>query len=194
MRSLSEPFRDKLTSDGIRIIGARIGGDIDLHNARLNRTLMIEQSRIEGDVDISAARTDSDIGFIGSRVAGGFAAYEFYGALSMLMNDAEFQQEVLLTKANIATDVDMSGVTCDADIRADTLQVGAHLIMRSSNGNKSSFKCVSLAATKVAGNVDFDEATLSGELNADLAAGRNAPVDAKGELPGSNAVRCENHR
>lgn len=160
-------FSAKLTFDGIAIIGARIVGDINLQNARMSRPFIVQGSRIEGNFEIGAARTESVVGLVGSRVAGRFFAKEFDSAASLLFSDTEFQQKVSLANARIAGNVDMSGATVEDEIDADTVQIGAHLLMSASDQKKANFKQVTLAGAKVAGNIRTEGSTFDGELNAD---------------------------
>jgi hypothetical protein len=53
------PWRDEMPFSGVNIIGARILGNIDLENAKINRALLITQSRIENNISLFAARTDT---------------------------------------------------------------------------------------------------------------------------------------
>jgi hypothetical protein len=62
------PFRDQLPFAGVKIIGARVDGDINLRNAKLARSVSIEQSRIENKINLDAVRTDSTVAFVESRV------------------------------------------------------------------------------------------------------------------------------
>jgi uncharacterized protein YjbI with pentapeptide repeats len=59
----------------------------------------------------------------------------------------------------------MEGATFDGFLYADSMQVGAHLLMRSTEENQSSFKGVSLSYAKVTGYVDMDGAIFDGVLN-----------------------------
>ncbi len=59
------PWREAVPFAGVRIIGARIVGNIDLENAKLIRPIEIFGSRIEGAINLRRARTNSLI--IGSR-------------------------------------------------------------------------------------------------------------------------------
>jgi hypothetical protein len=93
------PWHNQVPFVGVNIIGARIEGDIDLRNAKLDRSFLIEQSRIEGNVDLDAARTDSVIGFIASRVAGDFSANQFRAVLSLRLSNSLFRQDASLSDA-----------------------------------------------------------------------------------------------
>jgi hypothetical protein len=74
---------------------------------------------------------------------------------------------VNLKNAKIAGIIDMDGATFDGVLVADSLQVGGHLLMASTDQNKASFKQVILRGAKVAGQVAMDGATFDGDLDAD---------------------------
>jgi hypothetical protein len=121
------PWRSQVPFAGVNIIGTRIEGDIDFLNAKLDRSLLIEQSRIENDINFDAARTDSVIGFVGSRVAGRLSAKKFRGELSLLLRDSEFRQDASLNNVKIDGDVEIDGATFVGDLDAGSMQVGGHL-------------------------------------------------------------------
>jgi uncharacterized protein YjbI with pentapeptide repeats len=156
------PLRNEVPFVGVTISGARIEGDIDFQLAKLDRSLLIAQSRIENDINFDGARTDSLIGFAESRIAGRFSAKEFRSELSLVLVASKFRQNASLNSAKIDGRVDMSGATFDEDLDATSIQVGAHLSMRS-----ASFKGVRLAGAKVTGEVDIN-GTFDGHLDADL--------------------------
>jgi len=161
------PWRGQVPFAGVTIIGARIEGDIDLRNAKLDRALFVAQCRIENDIDLEAARTDSVLELHGSRVAGSFTADQFHSERSLRLDDSEFKQSVSLNFAKIDGLLDMTGATLDDELDADSLHVGAALFMRSQGKDKASFKGVNLTAANVTGNVDMVGATLDGDLEAD---------------------------
>lgn len=68
------PWCDKVHRAGVQIAGARIVGDIDLENAKLNRPIEIYISRIEGGITLRRARTDGLISLRGSVLSGVFDA------------------------------------------------------------------------------------------------------------------------
>jgi hypothetical protein len=49
------PWRDAVPFEGVRIVGARIVGDVDLENAKLIRPMEIFASRIEGAITLRRA-------------------------------------------------------------------------------------------------------------------------------------------
>jgi len=96
-----EPWREQVPFFGVKIIGGRIEGDIDLHSAKLNRVLSITQSRIENNISLQAAGTDSVVEFSRSRVAGEVNADQLRGELSLSLAGSEFKQAVSLKYAKI---------------------------------------------------------------------------------------------
>jgi uncharacterized protein YjbI with pentapeptide repeats len=161
------PWRNQVPFVGVAISGARIEGDIDFKSAKLDRPLLIAQSRIENDINLNWARTDSLIGLVGSRIAGSFSATEFRSELSLGLSESEFKQNAYLDRAKISGGVNISGATLDKALDATSIQVGAHLLMGSTDQRKASFKRVSLAGAKITGNVQMN-GTFDGELVATL--------------------------
>jgi uncharacterized protein YjbI with pentapeptide repeats len=161
------PLRNQVRFAGVYISGARVEGNLDFRNAKLDRPFVIERSRIENDLSFDWARTDSLIALVGSRIAGHFSANELRGEHSLELGASEFRQTALLNGAKIEGNVNMSGATFDGDLDAVSIRVGAHLYMRSIGQWKASFKRVRLTGAKVAGEVDM-KGTFDGELDADL--------------------------
>jgi cytoskeletal protein CcmA (bactofilin family) len=64
------PWRDAMQHQGLRIIGARITGGLDLANAHVAAATVIARSRIDGDVQLERARLDGLLAFDGSTVTG----------------------------------------------------------------------------------------------------------------------------
>jgi hypothetical protein len=173
------PWRDQVPFSGVRIISARIAGDIDLYNARVERELFVERSRIVNDVKLEGMRTVSNICIIGSRVAGGFFAEQMHSKLSLdlkgtkfkqsvrlssaeidgqvFMNGATFEQEVKLWFAKIGGNLDMGGAAFDGDLLADSLQVRGNLFMRSG----AAFNEVDLFFADIHGGLDLRGATFA---------------------------------
>jgi hypothetical protein len=161
------PWREEMPTDGVHVIGAKVEDNIDLHFARLNRSLILDQCRIESDIDLSHVRTDSLIQLTSSRVAGMFVAFELREDLSIELDASEFLKDVILDGSIIAGSVRMVGVTLDGKLSAAALQVGGYLYMRSSDQNRASFKEVSLGSAKVGGDLDMGGATVDGKIVAD---------------------------
>lgn len=129
-----DPWRKQVPFAGFNVIGARITGDIDLRNAKLDRMLILDRSRIENNINLVAARTDSIVGFVRSRVADGVAAELFHAELSLRLYETKFSKEVRLNNAKIDRNLILDGAVFDGNLNASGLQVGATLFMRSSRG------------------------------------------------------------
>jgi uncharacterized protein YjbI with pentapeptide repeats len=162
-----ETRRKQVPFAGVKIIGARIEGDIDLHNANLDRELVVEQTRIENNINLESARTNSDVSVVGSRVAGSVSAQQLHGGLSLILSNTAFKQKVDLNDAKIDGYIDMSGAIFGEDLDADSLQVGSSLYMQPSEQNKTSFKGVNLRSAKITGKVDMSGASFERGLNAE---------------------------
>ena len=183
-----EYWRNQVPFFGVNIVGARIVGDIDLRNAKLDRAFFIDQSRIENNIYLDAAQTDSILSFSASRIAGVVSAMLVHGQISLQLTNSNFKQDVLLDAAKFDGFVDMAGAAFDGNVSlraakidgfvnmdgatfngnldADGLQVGASLLMRSTDQHKASFQTVDLGGVKITGDVAMTGATFDGNLNA----------------------------
>jgi uncharacterized protein YjbI with pentapeptide repeats len=117
-------------------------------------------AKIDGDVDMSGANFDGKLDADGLEV-GGMLLMRSDG-----QNKASFK-EVNLRGAKVAGQIDMTGANFDGLLYADALQVGDLLLMRSDGQNKASFKEVNLRGAKVAGQIDMTGASFGGTLSAD---------------------------
>jgi uncharacterized protein YjbI with pentapeptide repeats len=160
-------MRNLVPFAGVRIVGARIEGDINLQNANFDRVLTVQQSLVENDVILNAARAESAVGFVGSIVEGRFLALQLRGELSLDLRFTEFKREVVLNGAKIDGDMGMEGATFAADVHAGALQIGGSLSMRSTAAHKTRFKGVILSSARVTGNLEMDGVEFDGEVNAD---------------------------
>jgi len=155
-------WRNEIPFAGVHIVGARVVGDIDFLNARLDRALVIEGSRIENSIILDSAHSDSNLGVIGSRVAGAVRARQFHGELSLFLRASEVKQDVWLDGANIDGGVDMDGAVFEGAVIAESLRVGADLFMRGAN-----FQILILRGAKITGDVEMVGSAFNGYLRAD---------------------------
>jgi hypothetical protein len=158
-----ESLRKLVPFAGIKIIGARIDGDINLQNAQFDRAIFIYGSFIEGDINLAGARAESIVAFVDSSIAGKFDALQFYGKLSLDLSSAEVTGQLLLDDAKIDGNVSTENATFRSEINAVSIQVGGNLSFRSANHDNEVF----LSGAKVAGNVYMDGAVFHGNINAD---------------------------
>ncbi|MDQ6868968.1 MAG: hypothetical protein M3178_11390 [Pseudomonadota bacterium] len=174
--STRAPWREAVPRAGVQITGARIVGDVDLENAKLIRRIEIFGSRIEGAINLSLAGTDSLMWLAGSLMVGTFRAEGLQSESYLLLrNGAVFKSEVNLRGAKIDGDVDITGASIEGSLYADVLQVGGHLVMRSKDQNKASFRDVVLRGAKVTEginmggasfkDVDLDKAKITGNVD-----------------------------
>ena len=127
-----DPWRKQVPYAGVNIIGARIEGDIDLRNAKLDRALIVGNSRIENDINLIGARTDSIIGFVGSRVVGDVKAELFHAELSLRLYNTKFNKGVRLSNAKIDRNLILDGAAGRETGRGRTAG-RSYLFMRSSS-------------------------------------------------------------
>jgi hypothetical protein len=135
------PWRTQVPFAGVQIIGARIVGDINLQNARLDRQLYIDRSRIENDIKLKAVRADSNIVIVGSRVTGAVSADYFHGEL-LDLSRSEFRKRVALDSAELQSHVLMDGAVFESELNAIGMKVGGSLVVSAHHG--TTFKCTKL--------------------------------------------------
>lgn len=161
------PWRERVGALGVRIEGARITGDIDLENAKLDRAVFIAGSRVDGNVNLRHARTDSELEFNGSRVAGAFWADGLRAEQTLgLRHGSRFLGNVWLIAAKIDGNLSLAGATFDGFLNAEYLQVGGNLELFPWQGKPTNLRWVSLEAARISGSVLMQSATFLGELNA----------------------------
>jgi uncharacterized protein YjbI with pentapeptide repeats len=162
------PWRDAVPIAGIRIAGARIDGNVDIANAKLNRSIDIAGSRFEGAIMLDHAHTDSLIVLDGSLMNGEVTANGLHAESDIsVAKGVIFKRLVRLNGAKIDGDLDMTGAGFDAKLDAQFLQVGGSLFMLSEGENKASFKDVILNSAKITGQIFMTNASFDGELSAD---------------------------
>jgi hypothetical protein len=131
------PWRDAVPFEGVRITGAWIDGKVDLANAKLIRPIEIRGSRIESAISLSHAHTDSLIRLAGSLMEGDFAAEGLHAESDLFLTDgAVFKSEVSLKGAKIDGGLYM----------------------------KSSFAEVVLSGAKIAGDIDMEDGSFTGNM------------------------------
>jgi len=152
---------DQVSFAGVRIIGARIVGDFDIQNAKLERAIFIAGSRIE-NVKLESVQTNSDFELIRSRVSGIFVAKQFHGELSLNLRGTEFQREVNLENAKVDVNLDMDDTVFDREVKADQMQVGSSFLMNNAKFKKE----LILPKVRVNGQVAAAKAEFGGRLDA----------------------------
>jgi uncharacterized protein YjbI with pentapeptide repeats len=155
-------LRTSVPFPGIRLVGARIEGEIDLQNARLDRALIIESSLIEGDVNLIAARAESALSFVGSSIGGTFNAWQFYSEISLDLNYATFKRDVVLNSAKIGGFFSLENTAFSGKLDADSLQVGGNLFLRGARHDDE----VTLSGAKITGNLYMDGTSFKENVSA----------------------------
>jgi uncharacterized protein YjbI with pentapeptide repeats len=161
------PLQKQVPFAGVRMIGARILGNVDLANANFNRAIEIIHSRFESGLILDNAHTDSVIVLDGSFVNGNVTATDLHAGGDLSFAGVIFKGTVGLEDAKIEGDVDMSGATFDSTLNAETLHVGESLLMRSEGNSKARFKKVILSAANVTRQIDMTGASFEGRLSAE---------------------------
>ena len=99
---------DVLPFQGLRIIGARIEGDVDLEDARVAVPIKIVASRVDGSVTLSRIRTEAVISLERSRIGGDLAAAGLRADADLLASGTTVTGDVDLTEADVTRLVDFT--------------------------------------------------------------------------------------
>lgn len=164
------PWRDAIPFEGVRITGARIvGPQINLESAKLIRAIEIVYSRIEGSIRLKNVHTDSLIKLDGSVVNDDIVADSLHSESDLSLDGAAVKRTVSLSFAKINGVVNLNSASIDANLDANSLQVGGSLLMRSGieEEDKASFGDVALAGANITGQLSMAGANLNGKLDAD---------------------------
>jgi hypothetical protein len=156
-------LRNLVPAAGVKIVGARIEGELSLQNLKIDRAIVIQATRIEGDVNLTAAKAESLVSFVESRIRGVFNAGQFRSELSLDLSRTEFEKDVLLNDGKIDGYVSTEGAVFDKNLDAGSLVVGGNFFMQFGTHYNEVF----LTSTKVTGSVYMDGATFDGPVNAD---------------------------
>jgi hypothetical protein len=125
---LTQPDLADHTPHGVRIRGARIDGDLDLHDAHVRAAeVWLDGSWIAGDANVSGAQLDGALTFDGTLIDGQLNGARAVVAGNLRMSKAVFGGPVLLRDAHVDGQMSMTGASI-ADKQtfdADRLHVGA---------------------------------------------------------------------
>lgn len=154
-------------SHGIFATGVRVERNFRMSRARIGTT---EEPR---DVHLSDARIDGNLVASGSVVTGEFSAFRIQVSGDFFLRDTDDQDAVFgavdLMGARIAGLLSAVGATVVGAFRAEELSVGASALLRDSEGTErargdASFGSVSLLGARIVSDLNFDGATVGGQL------------------------------
>jgi len=171
-------LRDDVPREGVRLVGVRVVGDLDLEDAEVKHPLWIQASRIDGSLNLRRAELDKLLLLDRTRVTGALVGDGLRAQEGIFLRDhADVKGEVLLADARIDDDLDLDGSTFEGDLVAADLQAD-HIFMR----GRADFKhAVNLYDARTTENVELDDSNFENGLNADrLQAGNDLLIkDAK---------------
>lgn len=165
-------LRTHLSSVGIRIIGARIIGDIDLENARIDHALFIDNSIIEGSVDLRHAHTNSELEFNGSKILGDLLADGIRVEQTFaIRHGSEVVGNVSLVGGRIDGNISAVGSTFHGQVNATLIRIRGNLEFfpwrQASSQRPTRFEDLDLEAATVGGNVYLQQAVIARHFNAE---------------------------
>lgn len=135
----SPPWSEQIPLNlGMRIVGARIVGDIDLENTRITRDLSLVESLIEGKASFRRAQVQSFISFTGTTIMDEFDATGVYIARSFNLRGSKFDNDVSFDYAKIDGFINLDSALIRGAFKAVSLQIGNSILMESATLEKRS--------------------------------------------------------
>ena len=180
------PWRDAMQHQGLRFIGARITGGVDLGNAHIGPAVVLARSHIDGDVILAHGRLDSFFALDGSAVSGmidatamisdsdvSFADGRTIGHIDGAVGGVEAQKTVSLRNARIHGSLYLNGGRFHqiVDLRAahidgEVQTSGAHVMGRFWAGSMQIGVKLGVNATTFDGDAVFANSTIGGLIDA----------------------------
>ena len=150
---------------GVRIIGARIGGPLDISDAHIRAAeVWLSGCWIAGDAFLSDLQLDGLLVLNGSFIEGQFFSERTVIGSSLQTREAVFAGPVDLSEAYIKVEMDMAGATIAKSFNAEALHVGGSLFLR-----KVTFgDLVNLRTAHVEGQMSMDESSIANLFNAEV--------------------------
>ena len=167
---LKDTYRSALKRQGVRIIGARFTGTVDLRNAELQHDLWLDESLLENGVDLGGVKTSRRITFDGTKIVGRFYGAEVRIDEDLSMRQTEFsmrQTEFLdfslfvLAGAHIGGELDLRGSTVMGSLDMYRISVDRDLLM----SDNAQFQELLLAEAQIGGRLDLSSSTVTERLN-----------------------------
>jgi len=155
---LTDRYRQALTRRGVRIVGARFDGPVDLQNAAIGHDLWLVECLFGSDVIFYGVRSTRSIYLSGSKIAG-----------HLVMRELETDQDVIITGSEI-TALDLAAAhvgfltltdsRISGNLDMEVIRVATSLIM----DGRSQFANVDLNGAVIGANVSLDGARITGTL------------------------------
>lgn len=180
------PWRDAIEHQGLRMIGARVVGSIDLANAHIASAVIVARSHIEGDVQLAHAQlgsllaldgsvvtgridgpamvSESDVSFADGRQLGTqdgrIGVIDTHEAVSL--RDARIKGSVYLNGGHFQKVVDLRGTHIDEEVQTSGADFKAALFA----GSMQIGVNLSVNATRFEGDALFPNSTIGGLVDA----------------------------
>jgi len=157
---LSEPYRDVIPANGVRISGAWFQDSLDFSFVTLSHVLWLSNCRFESDVLLRRLETPRLILFSGSKFVRKLNMNSVKIGQDLLMHDGAEFTEVDLTGAGIEGVLDTMSSKFTGKLNMGSLRVGQRLLM----GPRAEFAEVDLIGAKIEGQVDMIGSKFTGKL------------------------------
>jgi hypothetical protein len=144
---------DQLPEEGIRLVGVRVNGKLDLSNTSVKRPLAIISSRIDGGVDLTQTRLDGRLNLNNVQIDGQMVALGVHALKDVSISGVIFKDKVDLRDARFDGSLIASEATFEKAIDATRLEISHHFFLIGVT-LKGIFK---LRDAKIGGNFDLEE-------------------------------------
>ena len=166
---LADKYRHALTRYGVRIVGARFKGIMDLEDAQLGNDLALDRSLLEGAAVLARLSSTHSIFLDGSVVAGTLNMGGLQLGGGLFIRYAKINA-VDLRDAHVSRQLSLRGSEVTGLLNMDRIQVDQSLIMRDAGlggfitRNASIDGQVDLAGSRVTGTFDMDSLHVDHDL------------------------------
>ena len=166
---LADKYRHALTRYGVRIVGARFKGIVDLEDAQLGNNLVLDRSLLEGAAVLARLSSTHTIFLDGSVVAGtlnmealqlGGGLFIRYAKISAVdLRDSHVSGQLSLRGSEVTGLLNMDRIQVDQSLIMHDAQLGGFVTRNASIGGQ-----VDLAGSKVTGTFDMDSLHVDHDL------------------------------
>jgi uncharacterized protein YjbI with pentapeptide repeats len=156
-RVTGDVFMNGATFDGyVHASALQVGGHLSMawtdQKASFKEGMSLYSANVMGSISMGGATFTGELNANSLQVGSNLFMASFGQSYDPINRKASFEA-VSLIGAKVAGNVEFDGATFGGDLNADSIQVGGHLFMRSTDQNRASFKFVNLAGANVARNV-----------------------------------------
>ena len=122
-----QPFRDAVTTHGVRVKGAFFDENVDLNNGQLPWQLQLVDSRFEADLNMRELQTQGEVSINGSFVQGRLHVDSAKVGSHLSVSGADLQHAIF-EEAEIGRKLDMSGSTIKDKLEIRSTTVGSDML------------------------------------------------------------------